>query len=163
MTRRVIMVMTAVAFCAMHVYAGDAPPVSSLLTDDGHFDLEQARQSGFEGAVDLAGYGMSIDPQSHAPVFDVQSMAPSPEDCWDGGFTLPGADGRIYCSVLYNGLLVVGGAFNVIGDAVAHGIAGWDGTAWHSFGDGMNNDVYALTVFNGELIAGGNFSFAGGR
>ncbi len=58
--------------------------------------------------------------------------------------------------------LVIGGSFTQVGRANASRIAAWDGSAWHSFGSGMNTDVRALAVHEGELFAGGPFTSAGG-
>ena len=60
---------------------------------------------------------------------------------------------------------VVGGAFTVIGDAVANRIAVYDPVAdhWSPLGGGMNGSVRALLGMpNGDLIAAGSFTNAGG-
>lgn len=56
--------------------------------------------------------------------------------------------------------LVVGGAFNSVGNAAftANNIARWNpGPGWATFGNGFNGPVYALTHFNGNVTAGGRF------
>ena len=53
--------------------------------------------------------------------------------------------------------LVVGGYFNAAGDVVTRCVAGWDGTAWRSFGDVLLSNqqlgVWDLAVYRGDLYA----------
>lgn len=65
----------------------------------------------------------------------------------------------------YNGELVAGGSFETAGGELCNGIAGWDGSAWHALGSGMEGPsalVAALTIYQDELIAAGRFTTAGG-
>src|SRR5207247_1232209 len=64
--------------------------------------------------------------------------------------------------VVYNGVLIAGGVFNIAGGGPADFIAQWNGTTWQSVGTGTNGSVNALAVYNNNLIAGGTFTFAGG-
>jgi trimeric autotransporter adhesin len=59
-------------------------------------------------------------------------------------------------------LLVVAGAFSVVGDTAAASIATWDGATWQPLGTGLNGYVFSLAVYNGDLIAAGSFTTAGG-
>jgi len=68
----------------------------------------------------------------------------------------------VYALASYNGQLIAGGRFDTAGDVGADYVARWDGSTWHSLGEGMNNPVDILSVHNGELIAGGVFVSAGG-
>ncbi|MCL4741523.1 MAG: hypothetical protein KJZ54_04895, partial [Phycisphaerales bacterium] len=61
------------------------------------------------------------------------------------------------------GLLYVGGAFTMAGDAPANFIAAWDGSEWSALGSGTNTQVMALRSSGGNLIVGGFFSSAGGE
>ena len=69
---------------------------------------------------------------------------------------------------VWNGDLIVAGAFTTAGGRTVNHIARWDGKAWHpltSGGEiGVNGGwVRAVTVWNGDLIAAGSFTSAGGR
>lgn len=67
---------------------------------------------------------------------------------------------------VFQGELIVGGAFSDIDGQTVRGILRYDGQAWHpltgSQGSGTAGSVRALTVFQGELIVGGEFIQAGG-
>ena len=60
--------------------------------------------------------------------------------------------------VTYQGKLIIGGSFTLLGN---NNIAAWDGTNWTSLGTGINGSVNALAVHNGLLYAGGTFSSPG--
>ena len=66
--------------------------------------------------------------------------------------------------VVYQGKLIVAGAFTSIGNpsVTANNIAAWNGASWSTLTSGLNDKVYALAVHNGILYAGGNFTLAGG-
>ena len=74
---------------------------------------------------------------------------------------LSGSD--VIATTVYDGDLVVGGAFTHAGDEVVRCIARWDGEAWHPFGGGMSGRVKVVAVYDGDLIAGGYFTTAGGE
>lgn len=57
--------------------------------------------------------------------------------------------------------LIVGGNFKLAGGQIANGVARWDGTQWHSIGNGFNGTVYAVCEFGGALYAGGDFTMSG--
>lgn len=91
---------------------------------------------------------------------------------WDGAEWQPlgdGLSGSINASAVmyphdmctFGTDLIVGGNFLQAGGTTANGIARWDGTQWHSMGDGFNGTVYGLCVFNGELYASGGFTMSG--
>ncbi|HEX9751100.1 MAG TPA: hypothetical protein VGB22_07455, partial [candidate division Zixibacteria bacterium] len=44
------------------------PPVSDFLTPDGRFDLEAAKSSGYEGALELQGFNSMLDPVTGQPI-----------------------------------------------------------------------------------------------
>lgn len=67
----------------------------------------------------------------------------------------------------FQGDIVAGGNFKNAGDTrLGANVARWDGSRWHSFGDGLNNadgtaDVSALETYAGSLYVGGIISQAG--
>lgn len=64
---------------------------------------------------------------------------------------------------LANGDIVAGGQFVDAGFMNANCIARWNGTAWSTFGAGMNQQVLALAELpNGDIVAGGWFTMADG-
>ena len=81
------------------------------------------------------------------------------------GRGVPGVDGPVRCCVEWDpdgdgpmqSWLVVGGYFNAAGDVVTRCVAGWDGTAWRSFGDVLLSNqqlgVWDLAVYRGDLYA----------
>lgn len=57
--------------------------------------------------------------------------------------------------------LIIAGNFKNAGGQIVNGVARWDGTQWHSMGQGFNSTVYSICTFNGELYAGGDFTISG--
>ncbi len=88
------------------------------------------------------------------------SLGTSPNDGVTGGFA------PIVSAITFSGSSVyVGGAFDTVGGAggiSASNIARWDGTTWHTLGNGIAGTVSALKVFHNDLIAAGSFTQAGG-
>lgn len=84
--------------------------------------------------------------------------------------SIPGADFRVDAAVVDgSGNLYIGGAFTVVGDVIANGVAKWDGSSWSALGSGLSapgifgSHVSALAVSGSDLYAGGWFSTAGGK
>jgi hypothetical protein len=85
-----------------------------------------------------------------------------------GGF--PGANGSVDAAVVDgSGNLYIGGEFTCVGDAIANGIAKWDGSSWTGLGSGIAGVLYedsphvnALAVSGSNVYAGGHFKTAGG-
>ena len=78
-----------------------------------------------------------------------------------GGIT--GANGQVNAAVIDgSGNLYIGGEFTIVGNAIANGIAQWNGSSWSALGSGMNGYVDALAVSGSTLYAGGDFTTAGG-
>jgi hypothetical protein len=81
-----------------------------------------------------------------------------------GGIT--GANGQVNAAVIDgSGNLYIGGEFTIVGNAIANGIAQWNGSSWSALGSGMGGSdpyVYALAVSGSTLYAGGDFTTAGG-
>ncbi|MBS0191730.1 MAG: hypothetical protein JSR52_11310 [Planctomycetes bacterium] len=65
---------------------------------------------------------------------------------------------------IYQGMLVVGGTYNIAGNTFARNIANWNGTNWSPLGTGMDRAISCLAYgsVNG-LIAAGEFNWAGGQ
>jgi hypothetical protein len=62
-----------------------------------------------------------------------------------------------YALTVYNGDLIIGGNFTIVGSQSAHHVARWNGSSWQPLGDprtGTPTSIKVLTVYNGELIAG---------
>jgi len=76
-------------------------------------------------------------------------------DAWSSLGTQP--DGEVWAMTVWDGKLVVGGAFTNVGYCVA----AWNGTSWESLGEGLNYYVYDLLVWNGDLYAAGAFNQSG--
>ncbi len=90
---------------------------------------------------------------------------------WDVNIGQPGMNHWVYCMTArhHHGVdeLYVGGSFSVAGGRPINGVAMWDGSQWHGFGDGLNERVLALQWFDAGdgpvLYAGGAFGFSGNR
>ena len=74
------------------------------------------------------------------------------------------SDGPVLTLLPYNSDLIVGGSFYwVAGDVPCQGIGRWDGSAWHTLGDGLEYypaygpQVRVLCEWQGELVVGGRF------
>jgi trimeric autotransporter adhesin len=90
---------------------------------------------------------------------------------WDGLSWRPYAGGLFsadpyprtlaLCTAVYDGQLIVGGAFTTAGTVPATRIARWDGADWSAFGAGANGNVRDLLVHNGQLFAAGDFTTIG--
>lgn len=74
-----------------------------------------------------------------------------------------GNDSTVQSFMVFNDDLIVTGPFPAAGGLEVNGIARWDGSRWHSLGNGFGvlGYGYALTIYNGDLIAGGRFTRAG--
>lgn len=146
------------------------PGVGNFLTAAGRFNLEAARQSGYEGPVDLAGYSCRRLPgtgELHFQRTGTRQAVPDPEYAfWDNSMSpsIPGADNLVSAIAVYNSSLVIGGNFTLVGPTVAGQVAQWNGSDWSAMSTGMDGygAVFALTIFDGKLIAGGSFTTAGG-
>ena len=123
------------------------PSVGDFQTPDHRIDLEKIRQSGYQGSLDLEGYDVGIDPVTGEPIIHPQqakSNMDHPDDIyWNNTLSssILGTNGTVYAMTTYNGLLIIGGRFSVVGDIFANNIASWDGSSWDSLGSGMNSWV----------------------
>ncbi|MCC7061832.1 MAG: hypothetical protein IT456_03450 [Planctomycetes bacterium] len=91
---------------------------------------------------------------------------------WQPG-ELPGADGRVWESVLWDpdgagprtSVVVCCGAFRAVGPIAASGVAAYDPLTqqWSAFGAGVDGEVHDVAVLpNGNLVVAGAFATAGG-
>jgi hypothetical protein len=163
------LLVPSLAFACDDGPPASAPGVGRFVRGDGRFDLDAARASGYQGALDLTGYAARVAGTSAAPVIEASSDLGTAAigGSWTNEFG-QGANGLIRALALYKGKLVVTGEFSAIGTLSgldARQIAAWDGTTWTPLGQGLYGGFGgdALTVYNGDLIVGGNFTYAGGN
>lgn len=64
------------------------------------------------------------------------------------------ANNQVNALALFQGQLVIGGAFTEVGGASADHVAAFNGDTWQALGDGIPVVVEALSVFDGDLYAG---------
>lgn len=63
---------------------------------------------------------------------------------------------------IFQGELIVVGAFAQAGGTTVNGLAKWNGTAWSSIGSGANNLIDDIQIWNNELYIGGLFTSING-
>ncbi len=152
--------------------SGKGMPVSEIIGSDGRMNLEQVRRTGYEGALDIAGFSVQIAPETGEPILTQLSGNDRDEERgWPGWFQC-GMDDRIRAIAFYKGELVVGGIFDRAGDTDdVNGVARWDGSEWHSMGCGLHGasaEVHTMHVWitsglhpDTLLVVGGVFATAG--
>ena len=108
------------AVCVTSVSANDVETagrsIEEFINPDGRFDIEAARQAGFEGSLDLDGFDVQFDPRTGEPLFSTAAGVNSPSDhpddiYWDNSISpsVPGAGGSVCDATVYDGQLIVGG------------------------------------------------------
>src|SRR5206468_520198 len=73
-----------------------------------------------------------------------------------GGIGRPGAiglDGPVLALAVYNGMLIVGGAFTHAGALTANGIAQWNGEGWSALGAGVQSAAGGAGVVHSLAVA----------
>jgi len=86
---------------------------------------------------------------------------------WDGNrwLDLGGSlDGAAAALCIHNGDLIVVGSFQHIGGIAARGIARFDGTRWHAYGEQPSLHYLngaSVQIFDGDLVVAGNFQIPG--
>lgn len=68
-----------------------------------------------------------------------------------------GTNGSIKAMIEYEGDLIVGGYFTEAGGQEAFCVARWDGSQWHSMGNGFAGEVLDFEIYGGWLYASGWF------
>jgi hypothetical protein len=95
---------------------------------------------------------------------------------WSDGFGLPGTDGEVLASTVFDdgssggAICFIGGQFQVVGDRLASGVARWTGDRWEPLGAGLGGIdwpiAFAFAAFDDgagpALCVGGMFYEAGG-
>lgn len=182
MTTRIVMILVFLAICSQSGFGNmiddpadlsaiKAESLKQFLTPEGRFDLEAARRSGYEGALDFSGYGMSFDPKTGEPLFSRLDQEGTLEGDQKDRQTLsrPCQQGKdmddvVRALTVYPTDLIVGGTFVSAGCIRVGQVASWDGSSWDYLGCGVQSlpfGVYSLTVYAGDLIVGGYFFGAG--
>jgi hypothetical protein len=152
-------VMTAQAKAGDSVSVAQGVSPAGMLNPDGTLDLK----AGVNGALDLQGYGVQLDPLK-GPVFTPAASVPA--GTWaaigDGGGAF---DGGVRAILIDGTDVYVGGSFsNAANIPEADYVAKWDGSNWsalgsNSYGNGaLTNDVTSLAMVGTDLYVGGWFS-----
>jgi trimeric autotransporter adhesin len=130
-------------------------PLAKMLTVDGQLNLPP----GFSGNLDATGWQL-VSGENEPPRF--KAGLPGDEK-WSPGFGGPkGVNGSVSAiTVDSSGAVYVGGTFFSAGSLPVRNIAKWDGIAWHTLGDGLDDSVRTLIwdAVHGRLYAGGQFKF----
>ncbi len=126
-----------------------------------------------EGA-ELSGWRMELDPEGRPRFIKEQGGAASAapplqadDIYWSEDFGVAGITGKIHTVTLVGcNEVYIGGEFREIAGVPARNVARWDGSQWHSIGEGVENGtsgtVYAIGVSGDDLYVGGRFDSAGG-
>jgi len=74
-----------------------------------------------------------------------------------GGVATGATGSQAYAFTVWNGLLIMAGAFTAIGGTPVNRVAAWNGASWSALAGGFSAGVAStLTVWNGLLVIGGN-------
>jgi hypothetical protein len=142
-----------------HAAKSDAGlPVAQLLNVDGTLDLSK----GYSGQVDIANYGVSLDPD-HGPVFRPLATP----NIWNALGSMP-LSSDVLAIAISGADVYAGGIFlNAGGDANGDYVAKWNGASWSALvtpgSPPLGGPVFALAVSGGDVYAGGGFNDAGGN
>ncbi len=110
--------------------------ISEFVSPDGRIDLDAVRRSGYQGALDLKGINVGIDPNTGEPLVQPSPTSASmvvPDDIyWDNSISqpLPGVNDTVYALTVFDTKLIVAGELTVAGDVFVNNIASWDGFSW---------------------------------
>lgn len=160
-------VVALVMFGGLCLLASQAPmptalasslSLDSLVRADGTLNM----MTGASGGVDLRGWQVNLDPK-RGPVFSRTNGAPKAGEAWAG--LGPGLNNDVNIVAFHGSDVYVGGAFTGLCNDLVCGnptnmnnIARWDGSAWHSLGFGVSDDVYGLYVDGNDLYVSGYFT-----
>ena len=92
------------------------------------------------------------------------AVAASANDNWNSSFGMPGASDAVGASAYVGANFFVTGTFRNIGGINASCVARYDGTNWHSLGEGLNGEFtvpQTLAYLHDSLYVGGVFRQAG--
>ena len=183
MTTRVAILWVCLAVCCQWAFGASvnnladypitqAQSVKQFLTADGRFDLEAARLSEYEGALDFSGFAIGFDSRTGEPLFsqvDQEGTLEGDDRDWQR-LARPyqqekDVDTTIRSLAVWPTNLVAGGTLQSAGCTHVSRLASWNGISWDSVGCGLQSggflEVYAMTIYAGNLIVGGSFSGVG--
>ncbi|MCB0761831.1 MAG: T9SS type A sorting domain-containing protein [Flavobacteriales bacterium] len=108
----------------------------------------------FDGLLYVVGdfTTFSLD-NTYVNVINVNNIA-----SWDGenwGQPQFGVNGTIYCAIVHEDKMYVGGYFSNCSGTSCANVASWDGESWEAVGDDLQGDVYALAFYQDQLYAAG--------
>ena len=81
-------------------------------------------------------------------------------------FTSVGNDGGVEGEIIVmkadenDEMLYMGGNFSAVDGVEANNIIAWDGSSWHTFGEGVVGTINAIDFYDGDLIIAGDFHLA---
>jgi hypothetical protein len=104
--------------------------------------------------------GGCFDTLNGIPVHHIAALQANTVVPYGAGINMGSYNG-VFCSIVFNGDLFIGGKFTSAGDSAANNVARWDGSSWHPVGLGLPGYVHKLCEYNGELYAAGSFSSLG--
>jgi hypothetical protein len=134
-------------------------PVEDLLNLDGTLRPDGT----FNGAVDISGWDVTLDPDS-GPIFSPQALTYTWENLGTGVEGL--LNGEVYAIAISGTNVYVGGRFtNAGGVTGANYLARWDGAQWHAVGgpNAINKLVTTIAISGTDVYVGGEFTDAGGN
>lgn len=108
-------------------------PIGEFLDENGHFDLDAARASGYQGPLNLGGMDIGFDPVTGEPIESPdRDPADDPDDVyWDNSISpsIPGLNGAVSATAVFEGKLIVGGGFSAASEVQANNITASDGSS----------------------------------
>ena len=139
--------------------------VTDLTMPDGYIDLTVSGTGDNQLPLKLDGVDVRINPATGAPILGQSpTVYSSPDDIyWDNSISsaLGETDSTVTALAIYNGKLIAGGNFTVIGGAAANHIACWNGTSWSPLQAGLDRSVASMMIDDNKLVVGGYFTMAG--
>lgn len=145
--------------------------IGDFLDAKGQVNIEDIRQSGYEGSLGANDFDVHIDPLTGKPEFSAKPLSDGksdPDDIyWTDHFSCAqGVNHPAYAIGYYNNEIIVGGWFSTAAGIEASRIAAWDGYNFKPLGVGIAGTgtmkPWAMAIYNGKLIVAGNFGQAGG-
>ena len=158
-----LLVLTAIPAAPVQAApAGGSLPARPLKAD-GTLDLA----AGFNGALDLRGWDVTLDAQ-RGPLFrPAENPAYAPAystSTWSAlGTGVSGPSAQVNAIAISGSNVYVGGWFSSAGTCMSgcKNIAKWNGSTWSALGTGMDNNVSVIAISGSTIYAGGSFYSAG--